>query len=229
MRAGTLVFALIAALLLSGCDGTQAFDMDGRQIGVPVPSGFKPTKQDMPSVFKNIVSRTLPSTGRMVEFYVDNEDARSLKSHEDPVFLKKSRSVTYIKEGRDFTAGDFASLKAEMLAGGGSYVAKGVMAQNQRDEQQSQRTGDAPVVLSDGRFLGVFLDDGNAIGRAHLVDERVGAFSRPAIHAVVAFRVRDRGIVLKCTSAVTSESDIRTTEKQCEDWAGAVMRTNAGP
>lgn len=228
MRRGALVLAIGFALLLSGCGVNQTFDMDGRQVAVPIPAGFKPTRQNMPPVFTNIAGRTLPSKGSMVEFYLTTADAQSFKSHENLAFLE-TRSVSYIRDGRDFTDSDFASLKVGMLAGGGSYMAKGAIAQNQEEQQQSQRTGDTPVLLSDAHFLGIFLNDGNAIGRAHLFKEHLGASFRTVIHAVVVIRARDKGVMLKCTSKAVSALDISRTEKQCADWAGTVVKANADP
>jgi len=221
------LLSLIILPALAGCTERSTLDVGGREIVVPVPSGLNRLGNNAPK-FRQFIQKSLSSDFILIEYYLTKDDLRDvINGHSNHRSKSFSLSVPIAMYGHNFSEGDFLRAVVETRAIGGGYVASSEVAQNERNESDAQKSGSVPILLSGSQWLGVFYESHDAIGTATAQHMHVGAILVTRVTASIKIRVRDRFVVLGCSSEIQGNDAVHSTEIACSNWAQDILKANS--
>jgi hypothetical protein len=220
-----MVFGLV--LSIGGCTSRTSLDVgSGQKIVVPAPKGFTPLGENVPK-FRIFAERSMPPKLILVELYLTNSDFQDVLAG-DSKFRVRSLSIKMPRTmfGREFDENMFLGAVYETKTAESAYYGQAETSQNELNEKNAQKFDIVPPLLSGGKWLGLFLDRHDAIGAASLTTINVGGVVTKRVSASVTMRVKNRFVMLNCTSVVNGDVDIQWAEGTCSKWAQDIMNLN---
>ena len=219
------VMGLYTSLLLVGC-GKSAINnvaIWGHVIAIPTPTGFSPVGDKAPA-FSSLESSLVPRGTKLVEYYLTDNDLKEViegrsKSRERSLSILTNSSEQAI----DFNVSNYVATVIQIRV---------------IDKERSVDKTDTPQVASQGttealsphsfdqRWLGIFMDQKDAIGTATIAKVASGNSVQERVGALVVLRVKDRELTLRCTNDVATNADIAWAKDTCRDWAKAILGAN---
>jgi hypothetical protein len=220
------MLSMLAILMVLGaCAKRTSLDLGGQAILVPVPLGFVALGTSSPR-FRAFEENILPSVV-LIEYYLTDHDFKDvLAGH------SKSRdrflSITMSREmhGRDFSEENFLGASYFRRAVEGKNFVNDSVAANEKTEIRDQKIGAVPHLSIDSKWLGVFLDQHDAIGVASISSTRADGNLKRILNLSVTLRVRDRDVMLGCGAVVSNDDEIQPFENICSQWAKNILIAN---
>lgn len=219
---------MLVFLLLAGCTKQATLDLGGQKIAAPVPQGFSPLGDRAPK-FRALEERAL-SPAKLIEYYLTDRDLQDVLAGHSK-FRDKSLSITMpdAMYGSDFSEENFLGASYFRRNVEGKTFSKDEELENNKIEAESSKWGGVPLLSSNGKWLGVFLDKHDAIGTASVSSAHIGGVLKKTLSLSVTARVKNRFIILGCVSFVSDDSEISALEDTCSKWAVDILKTNHDP
>lgn len=211
--------------LLAGCAKQATLDLGGQRITAPVPQGFTPLGDRAPR-FRALEERAL-SPAKLIEYYLTDRDLQDVLAGHSK-FREKSLSITMpaAMYGSDFSEENFLGASYFRRNVEGKTFSKDEGLENNKVEAESRKWGSVPLLSSNGKWLGVFLDKHDAIGAASVSSVHIDGALKKTLSLSITTRVKNRFIILGCASFVSNDSEIYALEDTCSRWAIDILKDN---
>ncbi|WP_158755837.1 hypothetical protein [Dyella sp. S184] len=188
---------------------------------MPTPLGFSPIGSRVPK-FRAFEEKILPP-GILLEYYLTDHDFQDVLDGHSKT-RNSALSITMSREmyGHDFSEDNFLGAAYFRRVVEGKNFGKDEAAENEKKKVDAEANGVIPHLATDGKWLGVFLDQHDAIGVASISNDG----SRNVLSLSVTVRVKNRYIKLGCGRVVNTDAEIQPFENICSKWARDILKYN---
>jgi hypothetical protein len=229
---GILVMGLrfigVVSLLLLVAVRVHAEDLDmgGQRISVPTPNGFSPLGSGAPQ-FRTMAQRNLLPDSRLIEFYLTEGDLQEVRAGRSKSRHSTMQVIVPTSQfGRDLSNKEFLELASEIRLSVGKND-EAIRSQQNLANIRNHTTQNGSIVHVDSsKRLGVFLDEKDAIGTATVQTLHAGEVDVERVSANISMRVKNRLLMLSCSTRVDAQQDIGGLLEACSHWSQRVLAEN---
>lgn len=224
-QAVVTTLVLTTVFIFSGCSKKETtLTVGGQNILVPIPTGFHPVSK-VASHFMEFMRAGAPPNFVVIEYYLNSADLRDVlaghsKSRSQTLSLRTTRNMLFQNYSEEAFLEDASEIRA------GAAIEAAAANGGKRQAGASEPGNSMSGVPKNGTPLGVFFERKDAIGTLMLQKFSTPSGEVRRLDLSFTARIKNRYILLLCTSDIKSEADSNSIKRICSNWVGSILESN---